>query len=1457
MFTIYSIRIYNLLMVMLVTVFVIPFLSIFLATFKCEGQMECDSILYYIMVILSSLGIVMLSICLVFFEIFLVDYNPFTPIPYASKYTKLNWIELIFKIYLPFFAVMDPQQDAEKPFITILCIMYAMMITMRLKTRQFIENSVNISKLSQTSLLFWTSFVSVCHAYLDQGEIDDMGFFYEVVCSPLVVYCCFKLNKSPELITHMKKDIQLEETVQEMIFLIENREKPINRMKLEGFVKLHQKDCLKSVEQCPCSLIHQDTLRNQDNEKTNDKQSLDKTIRWYAFVQALIQNSSDRLQTTRIQIIRSYVLQKKLKNKFKSFYELAIAQKQRLQFQDEFCIYRVMNQIELEMIEQDKNQEIDVQQIVNFQNYYIQFETAIEKSVNLHLEYWRELQEESPDIGKLQQLGASITSSIDETEQLYDKLIKINSIHLKTLEIYGNFLTHVVNNDIEGTRIIDKSDQISKNLEINRIIDSEKFKYDQNSDTCIITCSVNIENLGAITNCNNEIQKLLGYKKADLLRSNVSRIMPRILASVHDDFIRNFIQTSQSKVLGIERQVFALNKNGFLVPCSLMIRVLPNLKNGLQIVGFLKKSDNTDKFFYLMFDELSHSILGFNESVYDKFGVPAGVANGQLDLPIIDIAPELIELCKKQGAFNFTIDTTGLSNNYQIVQDESLEDIQQQEDQSAFYGISRDPYEQNILLERKEYSQINEKTANNDKSMINDKTIIHETKQITHKSQKYKSALVKGLLVEDSEYANAKIKIIQFIEESQEELLNKVIEDKKLEEEQPDIVENVIQSEVSGGSGLSVNEEIRQIKEFKIQMGEKSEASKIIVLNRIVIILSTILIVLSSIQLGYRLQQNDELLNGHSAITMAYYRTGVMADVVFYTRYLQLMAYGNVTYDQSFRDKLSLQVNQLKSIQYSLIKSRIDMEAKKNVFTDTTINVTYLYDNVEQNYSSSLSDAIFQLVTSASIIRNASLLSFIDPNSTENTVKNVFFIIRNGYQLLRQGSQDVSEIYYDFFVFIIGDYDSIFYAVLSLAIASLVIAQFFLVPIVLKVHNINNKVMSLFGLLTQKDIKELAQRSEQFKNTYLSNMQNTIKEQAQAKAEMEKLQEKHKKNKNQEQIDQSNLIVEINNEQPQPSIDVPLSLNQQPLPSSLPTHKNIDKLQLQQQQEHDEQQILDSEAMRQQKLLNSKASNTFSVSIKFILMMMIFMAYFIINITLEQQLTDQSVIIYNHLKYSSIRAYNLKYSIYFTLEQILQSTNYKEEYIEALYENERLCLESLQQSFSSKFDPYISLYNQFNLQSLCLQSFSTEQFVLDVNQCSILSGGILDRGLRNSITSLALWASNTISTDIKILDSQQVKNYIEQVYYIDQAIVYLNTQYSLGMADFVESEQQIEKIKFSVFIIGLVFIFLFIWTPYNKEMSRQIWRTKGMLNMIPFEMIKAQETLKNAFLKGNIIAAVK
>lgn len=63
-----------------------------------------------------------------------------------------------------------------------------------------------------------------------------------------------------------------------------------------------------------------------------------------------------------------------------------------------------------------------------------------------------------------------------------------------------------------------------------------------------------------------------------------------------------------------------------------MIRVLPNLRNGLQIVGFLKKSDNGDQYCYIMYDEVAHSVLGFSESMNSLYGVPITVAQGLVDL---------------------------------------------------------------------------------------------------------------------------------------------------------------------------------------------------------------------------------------------------------------------------------------------------------------------------------------------------------------------------------------------------------------------------------------------------------------------------------------------------------------------------------------------------------------------------------------------------------------------------------------------------------------------------------------------------------------------------------------------------------------------------------------------------------------------------------------------------------
>lgn len=62
-----------------------------------------------------------------------------------------------------------------------------------------------------------------------------------------------------------------------------------------------------------------------------------------------------------------------------------------------------------------------------------------------------------------------------------------------------------------------------------------------------------------------------------------------------------------------------------------------------------------------------------------------------------------------------------------------------------------------------------------------------------------------------------------------------------------------------------------------------------------------------------------------------------------------------------------------------------------------------------------------------------------------------------------------------------------------------------------------------------------------------------------------------------------------------------------------------------------------------------------------------------------------------------------------------------------------------------------------------------------------------------------------------------------------------------------------EEIKFSIFIICVFLVFIVIWTPYLESLNNKIWRTKGMLKMIPVDIIMRHPSLKKAFNSADIL----
>jgi len=55
-------------------------------------------------------------------------------------------------------------------------------------------------------------------------------------------------------------------------------------------------------------------------------------------------------------------------------------------------------------------------------------------------------------------------------------------------------------------------------------------------------------------------------------------MMPGIIREMHDSFIERYMETSESRVMNKERLVFPVNYENFIIPCSLMIKIIPSLE---------------------------------------------------------------------------------------------------------------------------------------------------------------------------------------------------------------------------------------------------------------------------------------------------------------------------------------------------------------------------------------------------------------------------------------------------------------------------------------------------------------------------------------------------------------------------------------------------------------------------------------------------------------------------------------------------------------------------------------------------------------------------------------------------------------------------------------------------------------------------------------------------------------
>lgn len=82
---------------------------------------------------------------------------------------------------------------------------------------------------------------------------------------------------------------------------------------------------------------------------------------------------------------------------------------------------------------------------------------------------------------------------------------------------------------------------------------------------------VKISDRGIVLSFSESAERILGYRAEEVIGKNVNMLMPNPHRDAHDSYLKNYLRTGERKIIGYNREVWALHKDGHQVPVLLAI----------------------------------------------------------------------------------------------------------------------------------------------------------------------------------------------------------------------------------------------------------------------------------------------------------------------------------------------------------------------------------------------------------------------------------------------------------------------------------------------------------------------------------------------------------------------------------------------------------------------------------------------------------------------------------------------------------------------------------------------------------------------------------------------------------------------------------------------------------------------------------------------------------------------
>lgn len=348
--------------------------------------------------------------------------------------------------------------------------------------------------------------------------------------------------------------------------LINDRKSDENaNMLLVGYIEKHIETCIE--EDCPIKVKKPKKEELLSEMDENCKLLVIQIERMYR------QGIKKFPGCTKLHISFAFFYMERLHQNARAYEEFVMAERASPSFVEEFIIYRFKKIIK-DNLEENKEEENDLIEVIRFDNHVSLCEEAMVQSAKLHKEFWSELSEETPNLQKLNETGSRIIEVVNTVRLNYNEVRKINNHSPEIIHNYGVYSMFIAQNISEGKRCLVQSKRAyyEKKSKGDLLTTENQLESDEASSTVVVSAAAT--SMGKILAVNDNFVELSGYLKEEITEKSVEKILPQVLLFYHElamtrwlgDSSRLYMKDAGNSYFRELHRGFVKQKNGFVVP---------------------------------------------------------------------------------------------------------------------------------------------------------------------------------------------------------------------------------------------------------------------------------------------------------------------------------------------------------------------------------------------------------------------------------------------------------------------------------------------------------------------------------------------------------------------------------------------------------------------------------------------------------------------------------------------------------------------------------------------------------------------------------------------------------------------------------------------------------------------------------------------------------------------------